>query len=485
MKLSDNGTDRSGTTGSTGRRLIGWKAIGQFLACTERTARRWEASRGLPVHRLPGGSRSSVWAHPDELTAWLRALPSEVQQSLREEASTDAASAPPAPADSPAPQAASFDLRPAPSAPRPAAAARISPSRLTAALLIGAVAVAGIGVWRSSAPVGHVTSKMTPGPYDDNPSAREMYMTARLELSTRSADGLEAAERGFEQLAQRYPRRAAGWSGLADTYLLLREFGAMSDEVAYPQAERAARTAVALDPKLSDAWLDQAFVEWWWQGDSADAFGAFTRALQLDPTSAKAFHWYATALYAHGEYEKGLQAIARARALDPENRAIVADEAWMRFGSGDRAAALATLEQLATLDPGFVSWHFYLAHAYLILGRDADFLREAQRAAQLRGQADAQAALRLAAARYQAGGREAMLKQLSASEAEAVARERGSAVIVAEYRALANDRDGMLHWLAVAQSRHDHNLPCVRGYPEFFAYRSDPAFSRILQGLPP
>ncbi len=54
-----------------GDRLIGWKAIGRYLGCTARTARRWEIARGLPVHRLTGGGRGSVWCTPDELQRWL------------------------------------------------------------------------------------------------------------------------------------------------------------------------------------------------------------------------------------------------------------------------------------------------------------------------------------------------------------------------------------------------------------------------------
>ena len=65
-----------------------------------------------------------------------------------------------------------------------------------------------------------------------------------------------------------------------------------------------------------------------------------------------------------------------------------------------------------------------------------------------------------------------------------VARGTGSPVIVAEYRALADDRGGMLTWLAQAEATHDHNLPTLRGYPEFAAYRSDPEFQKIVQRLP-
>ncbi|HWX69878.1 MAG TPA: tetratricopeptide repeat protein [Steroidobacteraceae bacterium] len=465
----ETGRAGAGRDGTGGRQLIGWKAIGQYLRCTERTARRWEADRGMPVHRIPGGGRSSVWATPGELSAWLQALPSEVQATLRAEASTDASGT--AAAGEPG-----------------GATAAVNPPRrtlwLAVAFLLVALSAMALVAWNSARHTRTSTARAARGPYDDNAEARETYMTARFELATRSAGSLLAAQQAFRELTQGYPDRAAGWSGLADTYLLLREFGSMRDEAAYPQAERAARTALALDPKLPDAWLDRAFVEWWWHGDAASAFRGFDTALQLDPSSAKALHWYATALYAHGDYEKALETIGRARELDPNNRAIVADEAWLRFGSGERATALTTLERLVQLDPSFEASHYYLAHVYLITGRDVDFLREAKLAAELRGQAESIDVLRLAEQRFLSGGREAMLEQLSASETESCDHGTGSAVVVAEYRALANDRDGMLKWLVRAERTHDHNLPALRGYPEFAPYRSDPAFVKVVERLP-
>jgi tetratricopeptide (TPR) repeat protein len=426
------------------------------------------------VHRVPGGGRSSVWADPEELTSWLRALPHEVRASLRSEVG-----------DVPEPAALAAIPLPAPAAPPQAAEAPRS-RRLwpLAALLLVALALAVLTIRELSQRHPAAAATVARTAYDDDSQARDLYTTARFELSMRSADSLAAAEKSFQQLVDRYPERAAGWSGLADTYLLLREFSSMPDAVAYPQAERAARTAVALDPQLADAWLDQAFVAFWWQGDPVAAFQAFETALRLDPGSAKAFHWYATALEAHGDFNESLQAMARARALDPGNRAIAADEAWTRFEAGQRTEGLATLERLAQLDPNFVSWRAYLAHAYLILSRDQDFLHEALVAAELRGQPDVAARLRVAAQALQTGGRKAMLEQLGAAEAVAWKQGTGSAVVVAEYCALADDRDGMLKWLAAAEAGHDHNLPAVRGYAEFSAYRDDPAFREIVARLP-
>src|SRR3954463_15136148 len=52
------------------RRLNGWKEIGAFFQKNERTVKRWE-QRGMPVHRLPGGAKTAVFAYADELEVWL------------------------------------------------------------------------------------------------------------------------------------------------------------------------------------------------------------------------------------------------------------------------------------------------------------------------------------------------------------------------------------------------------------------------------
>lgn len=55
------------------QRLSSWKEIAAFFDCDERTLRRWEKERGLPVHRTPGGAGGKVFAYTEELSAWLEA----------------------------------------------------------------------------------------------------------------------------------------------------------------------------------------------------------------------------------------------------------------------------------------------------------------------------------------------------------------------------------------------------------------------------
>ncbi len=72
----------NGNSGSRGvsndGRLRSWKEIASYFGADERTVKRWEASRGLPVHRVPGEARAPVYAYEAELAAWLRAAPDAV-----------------------------------------------------------------------------------------------------------------------------------------------------------------------------------------------------------------------------------------------------------------------------------------------------------------------------------------------------------------------------------------------------------------------
>ena len=53
------------------RHLNGWKEIGSYLGRAVRTAQRWEAQLGMPVHRPAAKSRAVVIGIPKELDTWL------------------------------------------------------------------------------------------------------------------------------------------------------------------------------------------------------------------------------------------------------------------------------------------------------------------------------------------------------------------------------------------------------------------------------
>lgn len=61
-----------GGLGQADRLLRGWKEIARFFGKDERTVKRWEATRGLPVQR-PVGEHGTVFADADRLRGWVDA----------------------------------------------------------------------------------------------------------------------------------------------------------------------------------------------------------------------------------------------------------------------------------------------------------------------------------------------------------------------------------------------------------------------------
>jgi hypothetical protein len=62
------------------RTLRSWKEISGYLEVSVRTAQAWEKQSGLPVHRLPGGSKAGVYAQTAELDRWYKS--SEVESKV-------------------------------------------------------------------------------------------------------------------------------------------------------------------------------------------------------------------------------------------------------------------------------------------------------------------------------------------------------------------------------------------------------------------
>jgi tetratricopeptide (TPR) repeat protein len=60
--------------------LQSWKEIGAYLGRSERTCRRWETEFRLPVHRMDGSPRGSVFAYKSELDNWMSEILHEEEE---------------------------------------------------------------------------------------------------------------------------------------------------------------------------------------------------------------------------------------------------------------------------------------------------------------------------------------------------------------------------------------------------------------------
>lgn len=454
------GSENAGVVGE--RRLNSWKEIAAFFGRDERTVKRWETNRGLPVRRMPNGPRSTVFAYERELSVWLTG--------------SHAADAAPA-----APELAITEPPISEPRQRPLRGGTAMATALAGVLVAAALALGWSVIHPPAVPAAGEHPRVAAASTKRNADAIAFYRAGLYAWQTRTPAGLTRAVDDFTQAIVRDPGYAQAYAGLANCYNLLREFSTMASEEAYPRAKAAAERAIALDPSLGDAHADLAFVDFYWLRDVGDARREFLRALALEPRSAMAHHWYATFLMTLGQSSAALREIEIAEALDSESSAIQADKGLILFHAGRKAEAATLLRRLEQLAPSFYSEHAYLAAFAFDDGDDQQFLRELAIAASLRHDDGTAAIAAVGQKGLMRGGRQGMLAAILKEQRQLYAEGRISAYALAPTcAALGNDTDS-LAWLTRSVGLHEPDVVGVLMDPAFARLRKTSGFRLLLR----
>lgn len=428
MALNGNGAGRTG-------RLKSWKEIAAFFGADERTVKRWEVKRGLPVRRIPGGAKGTVYAEIAELELWLNgeAAPAPVPPPRRHRASVLAGSA-----------------------------------------LLIALAV-GLGLnWR-----GGGDAALPPPHHQPSQAVADLYFAGRYNFERRVPESLNRAVALFTEAIGRDPFYAEAYAGLANCHLLLREYAGVPDAIAYPRARAAAQRALALDPNLAEAHAALAFVTFYFDRDFDAGLRDFRRAIALDPASAGAHHWYATALYHAGRVDEAVAQIDQAQRLDPQSHSVLADKALILFSANHQEEAVALLRQLEAADPAYASPHSYLAQVELARADYPAWFAEARATAQLVHDPDQLSVVTAAEEGWRAGGVPAMLAAMIARQRTLYAAGRMRGYDLAASYAMAGQRDAAMRTLALAVRDRDPSVVGLRIDSRFAALHGSPDFQRL------
>lgn len=423
-------------------RIDGWKAIAAHFRRDRTTVMRWARDRDLPIKRVPGGGTGSVYAYAGELDQWLAT-------------------------------ARGIDV-----AGEPTIAIVNRPLRAFAigiAALLGASAVA-YALVEPVKPVAAISTHTLP----DDPAIAAIYLEARDNWALRTADGLHRAVAGFGEVVSRDPDFAPAYAGLADAYLLVREFDALPDATAYGRAESAAKAALAIDPQSAAAHRALGFSAYWWQRENAAARDHFGHALALDPKSAQTHFWLGNALVDNGEAKAGLQQLDIARLLDPGSPAIKADYAWALWSAGQRDAAKHALDALAAANPKSSSPQTYLAYIHFAERNFAAYLAASEKRALLRADPQTIARNKAERAAFARGGDRALLAVMAQQAGDdlksgAVRDASWAAVIAAQ----AGDRGGLIALLERADARDERWGLGGLVLTVFGKWKNDPAVTRL------
>lgn len=310
--------------------------------------------------------------------------------------------------------------------------------------------------------------------------AYDQYLKGRYFLNQRTVASIQKGLALFEQAVADDPRFAAAHAGIADAYILLGQYGAITPAEAWKHGWPKASAAITLDPNLADGYTSRALLlthfEWDWPAAERD----YKRALELDPNSAKAYHWYAFHLGEVGRFEEALSNIDAARRNDPLSPIIQAAKGKILWMARRYDEAIAQLREALELQPAFAPALSILARAYTGKRQFSEAVDTAQKYVRLMNHTWVEYEL---AYIYSVAGDKAasdkILLEASASDRDASPYELAAIGVAKE------DATNAIEWLTKAVEQHAPDVVWIRVDPRFDPIRTDPRFEGILRRMAP
>ncbi|KAA6459544.1 hypothetical protein DYQ86_15585 [Acidobacteria bacterium AB60] len=468
------------STGAENRRIDSWKGIAAFFGRDERTAKRWEKERGLPVHRLPGEG-GGVFAWSQELLEWLNSSAPGNEK------------ADPAPAQVPQMDAAvpahALLVEPVESVAASSTArtrgARKRRATLTwtmaaALLMVGAIVI-GISV-RSSRPSGSATINVAAAPHHvHDHQAEQFYLKGRYYWSRRTAESLAQAIDAFTQAVVHDSNYAQAYAGLAECYDLMPEYTSMPMSEAFTRAIAAGSKAIALDDSLGEAHRALGFALFYGEWKVPAALTEYQRAPALDPRDEEAHHWYSTSLMALGRMQEARDEIDKAQQLNPASRAILCDQALIHFFTGDQTAAMDRLREIEHSEPDFVSAPRYLAYAAFSQKDYRTFIEQTRRLADLSANAQLLAVAGAAEEGLARDGEHGMLESMRVVQKRYFDSGQSSGFELARTCALLGRNQDAVRALKGAIAAHHYAVLETAADPTFNNLAGDAAFQELIR----
>lgn len=311
-----------------------------------------------------------------------------------------------------------------------------------------------------------------------DPATYLAYLRGRFEWNKRTEEGFRAGLVQFQQAAASDPTWARPWSGIADSYMLMANYGFLPAPEAAPKAKEAAQKAIALDPNLAEAHASLGLVLASADWDFAAANREFDRAHALNRSLATARLWHGLLLFDLGRVAEARTQFTVGLESDPLSDTLRGMLSDCDFVEGRIDAAIAAEKAAAEANADRPNPWIALARFYAGAGRYPEALAAVEKARTLTQDHPSVMGL-YAYVLAKAGRRDdarRVLDQLVKESAERHVRAFDLALAATGL----GDNDRAIAWLEAMVAEHHVGARSLGNYAEFKSLRPDPRFQALL-----
>jgi len=323
--------------------------------------------------------------------------------------------------------------------------------------------------------------------YTTSSEAQQLYLKGRFHWNKRIIEDFEKAEQYFQQAIERDPNYALAYTGLADTYGLIPQYGNVRPRDYYPRAKLAAQKALELDDELAEAHNSLANILQTFEYDLVNAEREYRRAIELNPNYASAHHWYGEFLAIKGDHDRAVAEVEIALKLDPFSRVINRGLGYVLYAAGKYDESIVQLKRSTELFPDDPWGYVFLGDAYAAKGNYdlavTGFLTH------LRLEGKSSEAIRKYEEAYQKDGWKGFwLAQLDDQLAEKAASLQNNRSYVRNWRiaqmyATVGNKDKAIEYLEAAIEEHEPDVIYVPMSHYYDWMKEDSRFVELLRRI--
>jgi eukaryotic-like serine/threonine-protein kinase len=314
----------------------------------------------------------------------------------------------------------------------------------------------------------------------ESPEAYQLYLQGLFYWNKGAEADFKTASDFFTQAVQQDSRYALAYAGLADTYSLMGDYGYLASSEAWPKAKAAAMQALDIDNTLAEAHTSLGLVkehfEWDWPGAQQE----FRRAIELNPNSANAHHWFGEYLSNMGQFEEGLRETRKAQEIDPLSRLINTTIGWQLYLAGQNEQAVEQLRSVLDIDPKFAPARRLLEGVYAQMGKHKEAVAEREKMLSLAGGPELAASIE---EDFTKSGYRGVLQSWVDGLTEVSKHGHVSSYSIGEAYMRMGEKEKAMKWLQQGYDEHDTELVSLSVEPVFNPLRPDARFQEILRRM--
>jgi len=196
--------------------------------------------------------------------------------------------------------------------------------------------------------------------HTENAEAFRLYTQGRTLWLTRSQAGMKRSITLFEQAIELDDKFALAYTGIADAYSMLCQYGFLEYDDGYPKARSSVLEAITRNPNLAEAYISLGWIQFAYEWKLKDSEENYRKAIKLNPKIAQAHQWLGLNLQTQGRIQEANESLMKGLALDPNHPVININLSMNNMTLGNLEEAEQFAMKTGNINPNFFDYWLFL-----------------------------------------------------------------------------------------------------------------------------